>query len=50
MIEKYKFLIKFLGLLVDEYKDLSRREIEVLAGLYILHNKYINVSEEDKLN
>lgn len=46
--EKYKFLIKFLGLFVDEYKDLSRREIEVLAELYILHNKYINVPEEDK--
>ena len=46
--ERYIFLIKLLGTFIDEYKVLSDREIEVLAELYKLHDKYINVPEEDK--
>jgi hypothetical protein len=46
--KRYIFLIKFLATFVEEYGTLSEREIDVLAELYKLNDKYKAVPEEDK--
>ena len=46
--DRYIFLIKVLGLFVEEYTALSKREIDVLAELYKLNHKYSSTPEEDR--